>query len=148
MHACMLRHLSSVRLWSNGLGPTRLLCPWDFLCKNTGISCHALLQGNLPNPGIKFMPPALAGGFFTASATWEAHIEQYYPHNPCLIKDEMSFLKVSVEVDKTYLYSYMIYSHNVVCSYVFLDRSNFNNIPQFSTRIKPLVVWCKLWIYC
>ena len=31
--------------------------------------------GNLPNPGIKPMSlasPALAGGFFTTSATWEA----------------------------------------------------------------------------
>ena len=31
--------------------------------------------GNLPNPGIEpmsLMSPALAGGFFTASATWEA----------------------------------------------------------------------------
>ena len=30
---------------------------------------------DLPNPGIKlvsFMSPALAGGFFTTSATWEA----------------------------------------------------------------------------
>jgi len=31
--------------------------------------------GNLPDPGIKpiaLMPPALAGGFFTTKATWEA----------------------------------------------------------------------------
>ena len=25
--------------------PTRLLCPWDFPDKNTGVSCHFLLQG-------------------------------------------------------------------------------------------------------
>ena len=33
------------------------------------------LSGDLPNPGIKpqsLMSPALAGGFFTTSATWEA----------------------------------------------------------------------------
>ena len=32
--------------------------------------------GNLPNPGMEPMSlasPALAGGFFTTSATWEAH---------------------------------------------------------------------------
>ena len=28
-----------------GLYPTRLLCPWDFTCRNTGVGCHALLQG-------------------------------------------------------------------------------------------------------
>ena len=33
-------------------------------------------SGDLPNPGItptSFMSPALAGGFFTTSTTWEAH---------------------------------------------------------------------------
>ena len=28
-----------------GLQPTRLLFPWDFPGKNTGVGCHALLQG-------------------------------------------------------------------------------------------------------
>ena len=52
-----------------------------------GSSIHGVLQarilewvaisspGNLPNPGVKptsLMHPALAGGFFTTSATWEA----------------------------------------------------------------------------
>ena len=26
-------------------GAARLLCPWDFLGKNTGVGCHFLLQG-------------------------------------------------------------------------------------------------------
>ena len=29
--------------------------------------------GHLPNPGIEPSSPALAGGFFTTSATWEVH---------------------------------------------------------------------------
>ena len=33
------------------LGPTRLPCPWDSLGKNTGVGCHALLQGIFPNQG-------------------------------------------------------------------------------------------------
>ena len=28
--------------------------------------------GTLPDPGVKLVPPALAGGFFTTRATWEA----------------------------------------------------------------------------
>ena len=32
-------------LWLHGLWPTRLLCPWDFPGKNTGMGCHFLLQG-------------------------------------------------------------------------------------------------------
>ena len=32
-------------VWSHGQQPTRLLCPWDSLHKNTGVGCHSLLQG-------------------------------------------------------------------------------------------------------
>ena len=42
--------------------------------KNTGVSCHALLQ-DLLNSGIKpvsLVSPELAGGLFTTSNTWEA----------------------------------------------------------------------------
>ena len=31
-------------LWSHGLYPARLLCPWDFPGKDTGVGCHFLLQ--------------------------------------------------------------------------------------------------------
>ena len=40
----------------------------------SGLPCPP--PGDLPDPGIKPtspMPPALAGGFFTTSAAWEAH---------------------------------------------------------------------------
>ena len=38
-------------LWPYGLYPTRLLCPWDFPGKNTGASCHFLLQGIFQTQG-------------------------------------------------------------------------------------------------
>ena len=52
----------------------RLLCPWDSPSKNTGVSCHAFLQGIFPTQGWNpcLMSPALADGFFTSSPTWEA----------------------------------------------------------------------------
>ena len=56
---------------------TSLLCPWNSSGKNTGVGCHFLLKGNPPDPGIQpasLASPALAGGFFTTSATWEAHL--------------------------------------------------------------------------
>ena len=31
-------------LWPHGLQPTRFLSPWDSPGKNTGVSCHVLLQ--------------------------------------------------------------------------------------------------------
>ena len=33
--------------------------PWDSPGKNTGVGCHSLLQGGLPNPGIEPGSPAL-----------------------------------------------------------------------------------------
>ena len=38
------------------MDPSRLLCPWESPGKNTGVNCHALLQGIFPaqgsNPGL------------------------------------------------------------------------------------------------
>ena len=39
-------------LWPHGLQPTRLLCPWDSPGKNTGVGCHAFLQGILSTQGL------------------------------------------------------------------------------------------------
>ena len=58
------------------------LCSWDFPDKSTGVGYHALLQGIFPNLGIKpssHMSLALAGRFFTTSATWEAHEGYVHP---------------------------------------------------------------------
>ena len=58
-------------LWPYGLQSTRLLCPWDFPGKKTGVGCHALLQGIFLTQGSNpwsLASPALAGGFFTTSA--------------------------------------------------------------------------------
>ena len=54
--------------------PTRLLRPWDSPGRNTGMGCHALLQGIFPTQGsnLGLVSPVLAGGFFTTSATREA----------------------------------------------------------------------------
>ena len=35
-----------------GLYPTRILCPWGFPGKDTGVSCHALLQGIFLTQGL------------------------------------------------------------------------------------------------
>ena len=54
----------------HGLKPTRLLCPWDSPGNNTGVGCHALLQGvfltqgsnpSLPNRQVDSSPSELRG---------------------------------------------------------------------------------------
>ena len=44
-----------------GLYPAKLLCPQDFLDKNTGVGCHFLLQGI---EAMSLVSPAMTGGFF------------------------------------------------------------------------------------
>ena len=36
--------VGSISSWPHGLQPTRLLCPWDFPGKSTGVGCHCLWQ--------------------------------------------------------------------------------------------------------
>ena len=50
----------------------------DSLGKNTGVGCHALLQGIVPG---SLRSPALAGGFFTTSATWEGPVNYEFLRN-------------------------------------------------------------------
>ena len=52
-----VKSLSCVRLFATmDYSLTKLLCPWDFPGKSTGVYCHFLLQGIFPtqgsNPGL------------------------------------------------------------------------------------------------
>ena len=49
LRACLVMSNS---LWPYQLEPARLLCPLDFLGKNTGVGCHFLLQGIFPTQGL------------------------------------------------------------------------------------------------
>ena len=52
----------SLRPRAHGLLSTRLLCPWNFPDQNTGVGCHALLQGIFltqgSNPGLLYSLPS------------------------------------------------------------------------------------------
>ena len=45
----LLSHVQLLR--PHGLQLTRLLCPWNFPGKSTGVGCHFLLQGIFPSQG-------------------------------------------------------------------------------------------------
>ena len=65
-HVCAKLHLTATCQAPLSMG---------FLGKNTGVGCHALLQGIFPTQGWNLRlltSPVLAGGFFTTSAIWEA----------------------------------------------------------------------------
>ena len=47
-------------LWPHGLQPARILCPWNFPGKNTGLGCHFPLQRIFTTQGSNphlFFPP-------------------------------------------------------------------------------------------
>ena len=82
MHAKSL--LSSLTLWTYDLWPHQTSLSMGFFRQEywTGLLCPP--PGDLPNPEIEaefLMSPALAGGFFTISTTWEAHIWPYLALN-------------------------------------------------------------------
>ena len=73
---CMLSHFSRVRLFAT-LWTVARRAPLSMgILQARILEWVALLSpGDLPNPGIEpasLMSPALAGRFFTTSATWEA----------------------------------------------------------------------------
>ena len=73
--AVLPSHFSCIQLFTAlWTAPTRLLCPWNSPGTNTGVGCHALLQGIFPIQGSNtcLLSPALASGFFTTSASREA----------------------------------------------------------------------------
>ena len=61
---CVLSESCPTLCRPRGLQPSRLLCPWDFPSKSTGVGC-CFLQGFFPAQGSNPVSPALAGGFFT-----------------------------------------------------------------------------------
>ena len=60
---------------THGLWPTRLLCPWDSPGKNTGVRCHALLQGIFHTQGSNphLLCPCLGRQILDHCTTWEVH---------------------------------------------------------------------------
>ena len=77
LYLCASLLSDSANLWTVASPPCPLLlCSWDSPGKKSGVDCHALLQGIFltqgSNPCLK--SPALAGEFFTTSATWEVDL--------------------------------------------------------------------------
>ena len=64
-------------LGSHGLEPSRLLCPWDSPGKNTGVDCHAIPQGNLPDLRIELGSLALQADFLLSGPPGKSS-EKYF----------------------------------------------------------------------
>ena len=67
-------------LWPRGLQPTRLLHPWEFPGKHTGVGCHFLFQEIFPTQGLN---PGLPHYRQTLSI-WGTREAPQLPHYLCL----------------------------------------------------------------
>ena len=84
MLSCFSRVRPFATLWTAAHQATLSV---GFSRKNYWSGLPFPIPGDLPNPGIKptsLASPALAGGFFTTSTTWEALNLPYDPEIPLL----------------------------------------------------------------
>ena len=63
----------------HGLEPTRLLCPWNFPSKNTGVGCQTPLQGICPMQGLN---PRLLPLLHCRSSFFTAELDKRAPYWP------------------------------------------------------------------
>ena len=81
-------------LQPHGLWPTGLLCTWNYPSKNTGVSCHFLLQGIFLTQGSNLHLWHWQADSWSW-ATWEAHLTLVYikkkiKSSPCFAKSLQS----------------------------------------------------------
>ena len=74
MPACSVM---SDSLRPHGLHPTKLLYPWDFSRQEYQTRFPFPPPGDLPDPGIKPVSPALIGRFFTTEPSGKPHYVVY-----------------------------------------------------------------------
>ena len=94
MRCALICSVLSESLRLHGEQSVRLLCPWDSPGKSAAVGCQALLQGVFQTQGwsphlqrllhrqadslsqsVSYVC-CIAGGFFTTSTTWEAHMRR------------------------------------------------------------------------
>ena len=76
-----------VRAVASVMSDSLVLRPWD----SPGMGCHALLQGTVQTLGLNpcLLSLALAGTFFTTSATWEAPAAKFSDYLKILLLEKV-----------------------------------------------------------
>ena len=70
IYCCSVAQLCLTLLWPHRLQQARLLCPWDFPDKNTGVGGHFHLQGIFPTQGWNPRPLHWQTGSLPLSHHW------------------------------------------------------------------------------
>ena len=143
----MLVAQSCLTLWLHGLGPARLLCPWDFPGKNTGVGCHSLLQGiflnqgsnpglncgqTLPSEPLQFSSVRSLSCVWLFATPWTAARQASLPISNSWNSPKSMFTE-----------SVMPSSHLILCRPLLLLPSIFPSIRVFSNESGLRIMWPK-----
>ena len=115
---CVLSRFSNCPTLWNLMDYSLPGCPvhGDSPGKNTGVSCLALFQGIFSVQGLNWhlMSPALAGGFFTTSTTWE--VDHFTWEEECSTLNQIILLSKCTEYEQlTHRFSSVTQSCLTLC---------------------------------
>ena len=107
------------------------------------MGCHFLLQGIIPDPGIKPASPALTGGFFTTESPGK-------PKGHLRTKGkEISFCwlwKSNLSNNNSRVYvEGLLYSRSCVQCFIYLISSNHSNCPVRVSGVLTLRMHLRIW---
>ena len=87
-------------LQPHGPQPTRLLCPWDFPGKDTGVGCHFLLQGTFltqgSNPGLLHYRQILYQQSYISTYSLDSDFVLH--HSKCILSDWLLGLEIHINL--------------------------------------------------
>jgi len=136
LHHCECLHAQLLQLcptlcdpWTIALqAPLSMGFPRQEYCSGLPLSS----PGDLPDPGIKLtslMSLALAGRFFTTSATWEVHLHPRHPHSLILQIHSLFFDLLH----ETYPYLTLLYISLINWNFSSMRIGNFASFSQSET---------------
>ena len=134
---------------SCGLQPARLLCPWDFQYKKTGLGCHFLLQGIFPtNPRIKIRHCIVQRTLFSVLVFQSlSHVRLFA--NPRTVACQVSlFFTITQGLLKVMSIELLMSSnHLILCYHVLLLPSIFTSIRVFFKESAIYIRWSQYWSF-
>ena len=84
-----VKSLSFVRLFATPWTVARLLSPWDFPGKNTGVGCLFLLQEIFPIQGLKLSLPHCRQTLYRLSHQGSKYVVNTLPRCICAVKNQV-----------------------------------------------------------
>ena len=125
-------------LVTSGAVALQASCPWDSPSKNTGVGCHALLQGIFLTQGSHPRPlrlTALAGGFVTICTTWEVLLIYKYILNTC---------NVHTESDNKHILNQHTDASLIPCTFIYYNTLS-HILSHFDLTLE-ISLWGNWWI--